>query len=840
MLAARCALGAQVVLIAMVGLSPWFFGAVQLRDQQWLFAAAAIALALAGARLVLAPSGPLPWAVAPLAAGVLVGALQLVPLPSSALETLSPAAARVRSELSPTAVPAGAAPLSLYPASTRRDLSLLLLALAVFTAGAIVFSSPRAGLALCLAVACAGAALAFFEIAQHLTRPMGWRNAWSDASHLFGPFINRNNAAGHLNMCLGGALAVVVWAGTRAALASPGWPASGWRRLLGGLAHLDAVTLACLALAACIVAGVLCSMSRGGMLAMVGAAVFTSSAVLIARRTSAAVFWLGVVAVAGIGLVAWVGMTGKVEDRLRTLIDPTRAADARIAHWGDGLKAAGDFWATGSGLGTYRFIYPLYQQRCDEDLYYHAENQLLEGLVEEGVVGVALLVAMAAIVGTAAWRLIVESGSPERLALGVAGLFALTTQALQGQVDFGLYIPANMLLCAVICGAVTGATAMRRQPLRARPFGAAWPLLLLIALVWGGLEVRAAAAVEQAVLAGRYLGTEQPVALRTATERLRSAVAARPDDAEGQQALAALWINRYRSEASAKLRAELGAKTSPSRLAELTSLIALHQRAHELTRNQGIENLAALAAEPVVRNALPQAAACALAAARACPLLAESHLVLAELAPLGGDPTADQVHLSRVRRLRPGYPETLFVCGLLEFQAGRSEQAGWDWRRSLTLNTRRALDVLRLAEERMSLPYLLEKVLPDSPRLLIYLARTRYTGPYHGFARRLLAERSLRLLERSDLADDERHHLGAAAHLVLGQQAEATAAYKEAVALRPLDPAWHYELALLLKEQGKLDEAHEQARVSTTLEPANGTYRNLLRQIIRARLTGTN
>ena len=53
--------------------------------------------------------------------------------------------------------------------------------------------------------------------------------------------------------------------------------------------------------------------------------------------------------------------------------------------------------------------------------------------------------------------------------------------------------------------------------------------------------------------------------------------------------------------------------------------------------------------------------------------------------------------------------------------------------------------------------------------------------------------------------------------------------------LRPGEASWRYEVAVLLKGAGRIDEAHEQARLAARLAPRNGTYRALLKEINHAR-----
>ena len=852
---------AQAILGGVAVLTPWLFGGVLTRHQQWIFFAVLAGFALALVRALRGPIPIIPWAVAPLAVAVAWGALHLVPLGPSSLARLSPEASRLRTELTPATVshdaqPSSpearrAAPLSLYPASTRRDLALLVMALAMFVAGSLVFASPRGGVTLCVTLAVAGGVLAFFEIAQQLTGSVAWRLGWSDASRNFGPFICRNNAAGYLNLCLGGSLGMVVWALGRTETGLPReWPSgSFWRRaVVAPLARLDATLIVSLSLAACSAAGVLCTLSRGGALALSAAAVVTLVAGAAARFSAARIFALATVVAAGVGLVGWVGLTGSLQARFAMLLDRAALAQTRLPHWRDGLCAAGDFWPVGSGLGTYRFVYPLYQRRNDVCQYLHAENQYLETLVESGVPGLAAMLAMILVLGAAAWRLLRYSGLPAGMALGVAGMFAVVSQSLHGLVDFGMWIPANLLTLALLGGAVAGAAAALGRRMRQAKATAAWirygswafTLLVLASTAWGVAETRAAAAVDEAVRTARLLqlAPAPPASMvRGEIETLTRALAGRPDDAESRQHLAELWLALYRTAATEQLRREQPG-LSPVRLAELSSSLALHERAHQFRRGGDPEKLESLRGQPVVQQSLPEATACARAAARCCPLLLDPHMTLARLAFLAGDPGQDELHLARARRIQPADPEVLFRCGLLELQAGRFEQACCDWRQSLQLSQKRLQEVLHRAETQMSFPYIVEKLLPDSPAMLLGLARTRYAGEHHANTRRLIAGRADRLLDRAPMGDDERHYLRAAARLLEGRRAEAAAEYELAVAIRPRDVEWRYELAVLLKAEGKLAQAHEHACLCAATQPRNAHYRALLESINHDRLTG--
>ena len=871
-------LPARLLLIGLVTVTPWLFGGVQARIQVWLYVGVLVALVCWLIKEFTARDrrAALPVAIVPLIGAVGLGAFQLVPLGEETAALLSPVGAELRSSLLPRetspeaslpqklGIAAGAErqPLSLYPASTRRDLALFLLAVGVFVLGAAFFNTPGAQLWLCGLVALNGAALAFFGLVQQLTWNglLYWTVPLTMGGGPFGPFVNRNNGAGFLSLCLAGAIAITVWSVSRNRLAYSNASVAhrqeyrpllsrAWEQLVELVGQLDALTIASLSLTGCIVGGILCSLSRGAGIAMMGATIVTILLVLCARGRSLRLWSIGLAAAAGLALVSWVGMTSQVQARFATLLDQEMMSRTRIPNWRDGLKAAGDFWQSGSGLGTYRYVYRPYQERLSEVWYYHAENQYLEALVEGGIVGLGLMLIMIGLVGAAAWRLLRDDRDTRSFMFGIAGVFALTSQAIHGLFDFGLYIPANVLLFALLCGAVSGRAAELAGPgwwrrFLALPRAAVFPALLaaslLGAVLWGFMETRCVAAVETTLKDVRFTEPPDevsPAVLVEAIDQVDAALKRREDDAEAQHRMATLWLHLYRARAYEQLREEMGAGSDKARLWQATSQIVLHGRAHYFARNNLSSQLKRLRDEPVIRDNLTPALKHLVLARRACPLLSEVHATMGELCAVLVDPAGDRVHIERARRLAPSNPHLLFRCGLLDLQAGRIDSASESWRKSLALSDRYLDDVLFLAGRQLSPSEMVEKVLPDSPALLIQLARERYQAEEDAEIRRLLAERAERLVEEVDLPEDQRHYLRSSASLLKGLYPKAIASLSRAVELRPEEAGWRYELAVLLEDQGRISEAHEQAKLCARMDPTNGRYRTLLKGINHTRLT---
>ena len=75
--------------------------------------------------------------------------------------------------------------------------------------------------------------------------------------------------------------------------------------------------------------------------------------------------------------------------------------------------------------------------------------------------------------------------------------------------------------------------------------------------------------------------------------------------------------------------------------------------------------------------------------------------------------------------------------------------------------------------------------------------------------------------------------LKAAAHLELGQAAEALAAYQTAVARDPRQTEWRFQFAQLLVQAGRLEEAVRELKQVVREQPGNGDALELYQTVFR-------
>ncbi len=873
----------RVSLLIAVLAAPWLLGAVQAWVQVWILGAVLISLACTTIYLLLRPGqrGPisLPLAILPLLLAIGLGIFHLIPLDKNTLEHVSPKAAAIADELLPAADSAEQASLAafglesvpghrsttVYPAATRHGLALLILAASVFFLSAVLFSRPATHLWLLGFVAVNGAAIGFFGLAQNLTwnGQIYWTVILTNGGGPFGPFINRNNGGGYLVLCLAAAIGLTLWCLGHYFTAWDSTARSQRRprestvsrartRILSALAELNASTLTWLTMAGLLVAAICCTLSRGSVLAMLAAVLVTITVMLVFQRRGLAILWPVAAMAIGLFLIGWVGLSDEVGARLATLFEDETIQQSRWPHWQDGLKAAADYPRAGSGLGTYRFVYASYQERLAESWYRYAENVYLQVLVEGGVTGLLLFLSGLAFVAASIWRLLSRGDDLRTLAFAVTGIFALTGQIVASMFDFGLFIPANFMLFALLCGALAGGAARLQSHRVAR---SSWKpalrrstaILIACGLVAGcvgsALEIRTVAPGEKALrevrLAGRLKALSAPQ-LTHHIDELTAASEKRPDDAELHRRLAEFWMQRYQVETARDLQERTSFEADDPQLTQLASPLLIHQRAWLYTRSRMPDELEVLRQSPTVHRNLMPALQRLVASREACPLLPEIHCGIAQLCALIGPVDQDETHITRTRQLAPGNPDMLYICGLLDFQAARFESAYAAWKGSLSLSPRYLTPVLQIAGAGLATQGTVEKILPDSPELLVRLAGRRFAVEGSEPIQDQLLTRADMLLAGADLPEAEELFLQGSIQAMRKAYPEAIDSYTQAVELRSYEVGWRHELARLLQRQGLLDEAHEQARRCARLEPREVKHRKLLEEIHNTRLTQTS
>lgn len=369
---------------------------------------------------------------------------QILPLPGSIVGKLSPASLRLGRELSLSA-PSSLATFSIKPPDSAHALLVLAIALALFWIAREAFRSGGVRTS-ARVIAAAGLVVSLVAMAQSATAKgliyWRWRPA-QDGPDPFGPFVNRNHFATWV------VLAIPLGLGYLAAR-SRGRDSHEARRPLGAriARALDGRTLFLVVSTVAMTAALALTLSRSGIAALAAALAF-GWWLTRPRHGTGGRRWGMATAIALAGAAAaWnaPALVGRFERASIGYAD-------RLIIWRETIPIVRDFWATGSGLGTFESSMAFYQQGDRSVFFNQAHSEYLQ-LASEGGLLVLLPVAAAvtAFARLAAGRLRADATGVFWMRAGAAtGLAGVAFQSIW---ENGLRIPANALLVAILAAIV--------------------------------------------------------------------------------------------------------------------------------------------------------------------------------------------------------------------------------------------------------------------------------------------------------------------------------------------------------------------------------------------------
>lgn len=423
------------------------------------------------------------WRLGPLelffAAGLVIGLIQLVPLPAWLLNTVSPNLAGLLPCWTDGPWTLGHwETLSLTPGETLVGLGILLAQAVLIGCVYQSIDSVEDVERILLLVAIAAGLMAALGVVQYLAG--NGKYLWfyefaynSTDGIVKGTFSNRNHYASFLAI---GAGSLVWWAfapvaeqhhGNRrrsrqsrspAHLSGRSQPAAERPqlvpeyRLVFGLTALSVLVFA-----------VLCSLSRGGSLSLLAAGLVATGMLLkIGRITPGTAGGLvGLTLLVGAALTIH-GME-RVGDRLDTIweemgglfAETEGTVGGRLDVWRAAVTTIGNFPLLGTGIGSHASVSPIVMPPTDKTVFTHAENSYLNVGVETGLIGLTVAVT-SLLVGLAACGLLFSRGNAREQVVAVALAAGLTAGAVHAGGDFIWYVPACSTLLMLL-----GACAVR-------------------------------------------------------------------------------------------------------------------------------------------------------------------------------------------------------------------------------------------------------------------------------------------------------------------------------------------------------------------------------------------
>ena len=465
-------LAADAIIFTLIVIFPFVMGGREAWGHRILITLA-LALGFAwslhkvqtGGRLVLLAVEPL------IIAGLLLVWFQTLPLSPEILSRISPEYERLlpgwaSTQLAQSQQSTAAAwqTTSLLPTETRHAF-LMLLSYGVI---AVVVAQRMATEADChhmlKLVGISGILMAVFACIQLTTSndQFFWfyRQPYTGTREILkGAFTNRNHFAQFLALSIG----PLIWWMMASRTKKPDairqlkglGPATSNHSRFDNL--VDAKMMMMICAAGGVVVSIMLSLSRGGMMAASLACVVCLASLWKSGCMSApitvVIIGVGGIAIAGIMIVG----KGKIEDRIDQLasadaesLDP---GNARRAIWKADSLVVKAFPLLGCGVGSHRYIYPVYMQDLVNfrgTIFSHAESSYVHLTTETGLVGLALVALGVFFVnGRILWHLLKRT-DPERIAALAAVMASLAAGIFHAAVDFIWYVPAIVVVTIVL------------------------------------------------------------------------------------------------------------------------------------------------------------------------------------------------------------------------------------------------------------------------------------------------------------------------------------------------------------------------------------------------------
>lgn len=387
-------------------------------------------------------------------------ALQAILWPRQLAAILSPHAGPLRESVRVTARLTGAGawtPLSIDALATWYAAGAVVLAALTFWVARGVFSAGGSVRTFCRVMALIGVVAAIAAMLQRAATPqlvLGVLTPESRASKPFGAFVNRNHFAGWLMMIVPLVAGYLV-AHMRIHLAGErDWRGYALRFLRSGALLIAAAALAMTAV-------LTLTLSRSALLGAGAAAVFAWVAAR-PRMSGHQRLWPFLVGVAGLGALALFGLVDvdAWASRIENTLTLTERPDSRLVIWRETLPVVRDFWAVGTGGGTYSTAMLVYQQSAiwiphlaAWAHFNQAHNHYLHVAAEGGVL-VGAPVAAALVLLAASGRRSLTADRTEMFWIRLGAAAALVGVAAQSVWEIPLVMPANAVLGACLAAIV--------------------------------------------------------------------------------------------------------------------------------------------------------------------------------------------------------------------------------------------------------------------------------------------------------------------------------------------------------------------------------------------------
>lgn len=293
-------------------------------------------------------------------------------------------------------------PITLYTYASKVELYRLLIYLGIYFLIVNNIRSRRQVIQIVATILITAASLAFLALLQYVsgTGKIFWLFDMKGTS-FFGTFTNRDHFACYMGMTLPLGIGLLIkeylrYSGKRHLSNSPGKnpftiiKSSGSHRLSELPGHMIFFYVCAVVI---MLSSLFLARSGGGMLAITASSLLFMGMLRCRKRLRRLTWVVLPVLVVTFAMLVWVGIQPVVEEFSANIAIENPSLRARMAFWKDTVQAIKDFPILGSGLGVFPYIYPQYDtvtRYTQRNFVNHAHNDYLELMLETGAVGLAI------------------------------------------------------------------------------------------------------------------------------------------------------------------------------------------------------------------------------------------------------------------------------------------------------------------------------------------------------------------------------------------------------------------------------------------------------------------
>jgi O-antigen ligase len=318
--------------------------------------------------------------------------------------------------------------LSAYPYVTRVEAMKYVMYALLMVMATQLSRFEKALPTLILILAGFGFLLAVFALVQDFTSngKLYWLREPRFGGTIYGPYVNRNHFAGVMELLFPLPLCLMLLRSLSLA-----------QRALCG-------TLAAFMLVALFFSG-----SRGGIAAGVAALLFLGVVMTVQGRGKVVAASLATLLALVVGLLFWLDASASLDRWMRS----SAKEEAEVGRWAitrDALRMVPEHPVLGSGLGTFATVYPRYRTFYTDLLVNEAHNDVVQVLVETGVMGATAMAWFVFVLFRHGLRGRRGAGYELRDAIRLGALTGCAGLVVHSFFDFNLHIPGNAAMFFVL------------------------------------------------------------------------------------------------------------------------------------------------------------------------------------------------------------------------------------------------------------------------------------------------------------------------------------------------------------------------------------------------------